>query len=122
MHLSSLRHVLHVEDEVLIALDVEAALLNAGVQAVTRVASSADALKTIQMNQPDVAILDIEVLDGSTAPVADLLRSKSIPFILYTGSGVEGAQASFRGAKFIEKPACDADLVGAVRALTLVTR
>jgi len=119
MLLSSLRHVLLVEDEILISLDVEAALLNAGVHAFTRVASTADALKAIRTHQPDAVILDIAVLDGSTARVADLLRSMSIPFMLYTGSGVQGDSVSFEGAKFLEKPACDADLVRAVRALTV---
>lgn len=119
MLLSSLRHVLLVEDEILISLDVEAALLNAGVHSVTRVASTADALKAIRTNQPDAVILDIAVLDGTTARVADLLRSMSIPFMLYTGSGVQGDSVSFQGEKFLEKPAYDADLVRAVRALTV---
>lgn len=122
MHLSPLRHVLHVEDEILIALDVEVSLLNAGVQAVTHVASCADALKTIQFSPPDLAILDIEVLDGNTAPVADLLKSLNVPFVLYTGSAVAGGLRSFDGATFLEKPARSADLVEAVRALAGISQ
>jgi hypothetical protein len=59
-------------------------------------------------------ILDIEVLDGSTAGIAELLKARSIPFIVYSGSASEGSERSYLSAVSLDKPAADADLVGAL--------
>lgn len=116
MQLSQLRNVLHVEDEVLIALDTEATLLEAGVERVTHVGTCSDALMAIESRRPDAVILDIQVLDGSTAGIAELLRSMSIPFIVYSGSTDGGIGQSYLGAVFLDKPSPDADLVAALRS------
>lgn len=117
MQLLPLRHVLHVEDEILIALDVEASLLNAGVKSVTHVGTCFDAQMAIETSRPDAVILDMRVLDGSTAGLAELLRSLAIPFVIYSGSVDSGLSRSFEGAKFLEKPSTEADLIDAVKEL-----
>lgn len=114
MQLSQLFNVLHVEDEVLIALDVESILVEAGVKRVTRVGTCSDALLAIECRRPDAVILDLEVHDGSTAGVAELLRSRSIPFIVYSGSANDGLARSYVGAVFLDKPSTDAALVAAL--------
>jgi len=114
MQLSHINNVLHVEDEVLIALDVETTLLEAGVKRVIHVATRSDAFMAIESSRPDAVILDIEVLDGSTAGIAELLKARSIPFIVYSGSASEGSERSYLSAVSLDKPAADADLVGAL--------
>lgn len=117
MQLSHINNVLHVEDEVLIALDVETTLLEAGVKRVIHVATRSDAFMAIESSRPDAVILDIEVLDGSTAGIAELLKARSIPFIVYSGSASDGSERSYVGAVSLDKPAKDADLVGALMSV-----
>lgn len=116
MQLPQLRNILHVEDEILIALHIENTLLEAGVERVTHVGTCSDALLAIESLRPDAVILDIQVPDGSTAGVAELLKSRSIPFIVYSGSADEGVEQSYLGAVFLDKPSTDADLVAALSA------
>lgn len=117
MQLSQLRDVLHVEDEVLIALDTETTLLEAGVKRVTRVGTCSDALLAIESRRPDAVILDIEVYDGSTAGIAELLKARSIPFIVYSGSASEVIDRPYLGSVFVDKPSSGADLVGALKSV-----
>ncbi|CAN7596574.1 hypothetical protein [Devosia sp. LjRoot3] len=117
MQLSHINNVLHVEDEVLIALDVETTLLEAGVKRVIHVATRSDAFMAIESSRPDAVILDIEVLDGSTAGIAELLKARSIPFIVYSGSASEGSERSYLVAVSLDKPAAGADLVGALMSV-----
>lgn len=115
MHLSDVRDVLHVEDEILIALDVEATLLDAGVQTVVNVGSCSEAMDRIRKSPPAAVILDVEVRDGSTAGLAALLKSSGIPFIVYSGSDTAEAFRSFEGITFLEKPATSVELVAALQ-------
>ena len=118
MQLSHINNVLHVEDEVFIALDIETTLLDAGVKRVSHVATRSDAFIAIETSRPDVVILDIEVLDGSTAELAELLRSRSIPFIVHSGSASGGVDRSHFDTVFLAKPSTHADLLAALSAAT----
>src|SRR4051794_28099922 len=56
--------VLLVEDEFIIALEMELALLDLGCTVLGPVASAAGALALLDRERPDVAILDVNLLDG----------------------------------------------------------
>ena len=76
-----------VEDNMLIALDAEDMLMELGASSVTTSSSAADALRAIERNPPDFALLDVNLGDGTSIPVAQALSKRNIPFVFATGYG-----------------------------------
>ncbi|WP_372640847.1 response regulator [Hyphomicrobium sp.] len=78
-------HVLVVEDEPLIALDIKDILENSDVSVVGPAARVSEALALLAQNRPDAAVLDVRLqADTTTFPVADWLREQGIPFLFQT--------------------------------------
>ena len=84
--------VLVVEDNMIIAMDMEAMLLNLGAREVETASCVADALSSVAAKRPDFAVLDVNLGPETSFPVADRLRELSIPFVFGTGYG-EDARA-----------------------------
>jgi DNA-binding NtrC family response regulator len=78
--------VLVVEDEQIIALDLAAAVEEAGCNVVGPVGTVREALALIDDNV-GAAILDITLRDGDVVPVANLLNRRRIPCVVQTGGG-----------------------------------
>jgi two-component sensor histidine kinase/CheY-like chemotaxis protein len=97
--------ILLLEDQMLIAMDVESMLGELGFMQVTTTSSAAEALKHIARAPVGVAILDVNLGDGTSVPVAEALREKGVPFIFATGYG-EGEMIpdELRDAPLIRKP------------------
>lgn len=83
--LSGRSHILIVEDEFLLASDLAQALESAGYKVVGPAPSVDIALKTIDASQPDAAVLDIQLSDGKSFPVARRLLELGLPFVFLTG-------------------------------------
>lgn len=79
--------VLLVEDQLVIALDVENMLKDFGVAAVHTAATSSEALSVLAKVQPDIAVLDINLGSSTSIPIAEELRARGIPFVFATGYG-----------------------------------
>lgn len=85
MNPANLNCVLVLEDEPLIAFDLQQALEDVGIGAVLA-RSCLDAETRLADNPVDGAILDVNLGQGETCEsVALALRAKCIPFILNTG-------------------------------------
>ena len=113
------KRCLVLDDEFLIALDIQQILERAGAAHVASVASAAEAIELIG-RQPkfDVAVLDVKL--GSTEhnglDVAALLQTQGTPFVFLTGMRVDDAHAKrFPNAPVIEKPYDAALLLSAVQ-------
>lgn len=108
--------VLLVENEALIALDLEGMLLSAGAKSVHHKMSCRDALDWLEREKADLAILDLVVSDGSSAPVAEQLRKIGTPFVIYSGHTHDTAPdaAAFGDAIWLSKPCTQSELVGAI--------
>lgn len=65
----------------------------------------------------DVAVVDINLRDQATYPVADELMRREIPFVFTTGYSAEALPARFRDAPRREKPYDTRELVDDVRRL-----
>lgn len=79
--------ILIVEDQLLIAMDLEAQLQEAGLS-VSGIANSVNqAMEAIAETRPDFAILDVNLGDETSIPVAVELRRRAIPYIFATGYG-----------------------------------
>ena len=114
--ITDIHTVLLVENEPLIALDLEGMLLEAGVGRVHHTMSVGAALDWLAGNAPALAILDVVVEGGSSASVADRLRQRAIPFLIYSGHARHGELhgAGLSGAVWLAKPCTQVDLVAAI--------
>jgi DNA-binding NtrC family response regulator len=103
--------VLLVEDNMLIALDTEDALLEAGVQRVVIAASTDAALAALANAAPDFAVLDFNLGSETSERVAEALADAGIPFCYATGYGdaIVG-QATQPPCGILKKPYSPADI------------
>jgi CheY-like chemotaxis protein len=114
MPLSSLKNVLHLEEQPLIALDVAVTLSDAGVAHVVHVTTCDAALDVVNEQQIDAAILDVMVAGVGTDRVARRLRTAGIPYVLYTGAATIPDQL-LDGHEVLMKPVTSEDLIAAMR-------
>ena len=109
--------VLLVEDNMIIALDLEGALMKLGVRQVLMAASVADALTQLAEARPDFAILDLNLGDETSIPVAERLKAMGVPFIFGTGFGDQAnLPEGLAGAQILSKPYSDKALRDALTA------
>jgi CheY-like chemotaxis protein len=83
--LPSINRVLLVEDQAIIALDVEYMLTDCGVSTVDTAANVAEAFAFLKAVQPDAAVLDLNLGGSTSLPIAEVLLPKGIPFVFSTG-------------------------------------
>ena len=79
--------VLAVEDNALIALDVEDVLIGLGAERVAIASNVAEALRLIALETPSFALLDINLGRETSWPIATRLKSLGVPHIFATGYG-----------------------------------
>lgn len=94
--------VLIVEDSLLLALELEAGLEDAGVEVVGCAAELGEALSMLDQAF-DVAVLDADLNGQSVAPVAEILRREGRPFVFATGYADKAAPMGF-DAPIVRKP------------------
>lgn len=101
---SSLR-VLVVEDQPLIALDLEDLLISRGYGVLGPEATVAGALKNLERQTPHAAIVDLDLGGETSFAVGEALLARGIPFVFATGSrGSDGVPAALASVPFILKP------------------
>ena len=97
--------VLVVEDEFLIALEVEQMLARLGCIVVGPAPTVARALALIAREPPGFAILDVNLGRERTTPVAEALLARGIPFALATGyDRHQLPEPAFRDIPLLGKP------------------
>lgn len=98
--------VLVVEDEMLLALDLEEGLNDAGCVVVGPAGSLRSALRLSESEEIDAAILDVNLAGERVFPVARLLASRDIPYIFATAyAGTEELYSSeLKDAPRLAKP------------------
>ena len=79
---SSGRVVLVVEDEILVAMDLEQLLQRHGWRVLGPATTVAEALRLLAGERPDVALLDVNLRGELVTPVAEELRVQGVPFVL----------------------------------------
>ncbi len=109
-----------VEDQSLIAMAMESSFEDDGLDCAT-VGSSAEAMAWLEENTPSVAILDYKLKDGSCAALAEALRARGVPFLIYSGYPAQAACAELRGVPWIGKPAARDTLLKAIADLVVST-
>src|SRR5512140_2424662 len=76
--------ILIVEDEWVVARDMQRCLEDAGYRVTAAVSSSSDALQQIATDRPDLALIDIVLGREDGIALAHQLRSLRVPFVYVT--------------------------------------
>ncbi|MFI4975173.1 MAG: HWE histidine kinase domain-containing protein [Caulobacterales bacterium] len=97
------RKILIVEDSMLLAVELEAGLAEAGAQ-VVGVATDVDEAMSMVGLDFDVAVLDANLNGKSVAPVAAALAAAHRPFIIATGYGDAGPAPEAFNVPVVRKP------------------
>lgn len=111
--------VLLLEDEFLIALDVEQICHDEGCAEVLSFRDLSEIDDAIlDANRVDIAIVDVMIGDGMTLPLAERLRCRAIPFVFATGlSRHEDTFSDFPDVPVVTKPYASHQLVSAMKAV-----
>jgi DNA-binding response OmpR family regulator len=110
--------ILILEDEFLIAMDVEQLCRDSGAEEVA-IMRSLDEFKDSAVEQPafDVAIVDLMLAGVSTLDFARQIRDRGVPLVFASGhSDLQEIAEKFPDIAVVSKPYAGDDLIGAVAA------
>jgi CheY-like chemotaxis protein len=109
--------VLIVEDEMLVAMNIEDMLLELGHEVAGLAGRLAPALALAREAAFDIAMLDVNLAGEQSFPIAEALAERGIPYLFATGYGAKGVAEEHRHAPIIQKPFRARELDQALRAL-----
>jgi PAS domain S-box-containing protein len=111
------KRILVIEDEPLVAMDVESSLTAAGCEVVGPAATLERAKLLIEESDCDAALLDVNLAGQPVDELATLLTRKNRPFAFVTGYGRDALPSGFRGAVVLGKPFSADQLLATVEVL-----
>jgi DNA-binding NtrC family response regulator len=101
-----------VEDQVLIAMSVEAYLEDEGFEVETVTSASQAQAWLEEAHTPVYAIVDFILRDGPATALAEELRRRGIPFVVYSGyPRALGIPSDLMTVPWLEKPTTREDLL-----------
>ncbi len=106
--------VLVVEDESLVALDIENMLEDMGYKVVASVPRLVRALEVASRLDFDLAVLDINLAGEVVYPLAFHLAERGTPFLFSTGYSTADLPPELRDRPILKKPVAPASLKRAV--------
>ena len=89
--------VLLLEDDPLLSADLALLLEDAGAEVIGPFRTFHEGLAAVEAGLPHAALLDVELLDGKSFPVADRLHDGGVPFLFYSAKGSSGYEAAKTG-------------------------
>ena len=99
------KRILIVEDEPLIAMLLEDFIAGLECEVAGTADNVAAALRLIESESFDLAILDVNLRDGEQSwPIADALAERGKPFLLATGGSTSPPPERHAGATLLDKP------------------
>lgn len=116
--------ILLVEDEALLALQLEMLIADLGHEPVGHAMGSRDAIELFRLTQPDVALVDIHLLDGPTGvDVARTMRNEADVLVMFITANAQRIPGDFAGATgAIEKPYTAHGFTAALRFIEQLVR
>ena len=97
--------VLVLEDEYYLAIEVTEAIERAGGTVLGPCPDAAAALHELGRQQPDCAVVDLNLGLGPSFEIAEALQQRNVPFLFLTGYDAASIPAGFSDRERIEKPA-----------------
>ena len=98
------RRVLVVEDEALIAMNLQEMLDALGCVVVAAATRVEEALAAVEDGGIDAVLLDVNLHGQPSFPVADALAAREVPFVFATGYGVHALREDLRDRPVLPKP------------------
>jgi DNA-binding response OmpR family regulator len=111
------KKILVIEDEFLIALDIERTLRRAGAADAALVSNIDDALRQIASGSWDAAVTDNNLRGHSCQEVVAALKAKRIPFLVLTGYDPQWLPGNLGEAPVITKPFAPHLLIASLHTL-----
>jgi DNA-binding response OmpR family regulator len=111
--------VLIIEDEPMMALDLQELLEDAGFEVIGIAGRLDKALAIIRTTNIDAAIVDANLAGVSSSPAAEALVERHTPFIVLSGYSMIQQSGLFPPAPFLQKPCRPEQLITALKALRL---
>ena len=111
------RRVLVVEDEVMVAWMLEDMLADLGCEVVGPAARVDQALAMIEAEAVDAVVLDVNLNEEKSYPVADALAARGVPFVFSTGYNKNNLHTGYLGFPMLQKPFDRAQLGGVLAEL-----
>ena len=112
--------VLVLEDEALIALNLQDELQDAGHEVAGPFTACSAAHEWLRTATPDMAILDATLKDGPCREIALELSRREVPFLIYSGHHENRELlAEFHHLTWIEKPVPSAVLIQTCQQLLI---
>jgi CheY-like chemotaxis protein len=103
--------ILIVDDEPMVAIDLEFVLLAAGFEIAGVTGNLATALSIVESRICDAALLDANLVGVSAAPIATALAARGIPFLVLSGYAPEQQPGALRAGQHLQKPASPSQIV-----------
>ena len=108
-------HILIVEDEIIIAMEIESNLQEAGAAIVGPAHTLSDAMALATREAISAAVLDLRIGRQSVEPVVRALAARSIPFLFYSGQAPsDPVRTQWPDAAVVSKPVLAPVLVAAL--------
>ncbi|MBB4261428.1 MULTISPECIES: response regulator [unclassified Bradyrhizobium] len=98
------RRILVIEDEYFLADDLKRVLSSEGAHVIGPTGDRAEAIKLIDRDGFEIAVIDINLHDELAYPLADELERKGIPFVFATGYSRDVIPDRFARVLRWEKP------------------
>lgn len=108
--------VLVVEDQVIVALELQDALEAAGYTVVGPTGRLDEALRLGRSRQIDAAVLDYDLHGEKVVPLARMLKERGIPFVVVTGYAADSLD-QMQGTLHMQKPVRGETIVRVVDSL-----
>jgi DNA-binding response OmpR family regulator len=123
MHVPLNRPVLLLEDQPLIALDLEDLLLGAGMREVICLRSVEEGLSWLEDGSPLVIIVDYHLSDGASLSILQLAKQRCIPCVVHSAVPMpdDVDRDLIEDMPWLDKP-CDPDMFVATVLATAETR
>ena len=109
-----LGRVMVIEDNAVVALDLQGVLRQAGYRVVGPAPTMADAERLMARGPIDCAVLDTDLKGGKAFAVADRLDRAGIPFVLITNDPRQELKEKYAGRPVIAKPCHPDEVLAAV--------
>jgi DNA-binding NarL/FixJ family response regulator len=117
-----MKKILIIEDEIVIAEDIQNILEKEGYEIAGIAECYDEAIKLFNKNKPDIIISDIYLKDSKTGIdiVKEFLKSRAVPVIFitaYSSNEIIEILANFNSITYITKPFTDGQLIAAVKLI-----
>jgi two-component system, response regulator PdtaR len=111
--------VLVVEDDFIVAYDMQSLLEEQGARVLGPVATLAEARELVARETPSIAVLDVNLNGEFVFPLTDELRAKQVPFVFATAYADDERlfPESDRSAPRLAKPVLPNVLIGQLKRL-----